>query len=345
MAFASMLMWASFLLPTAFAQSGHFVFMQQSQVSSSTPINSSKNYTEDMGNGYMGSTTFAYMTYTFVKSGSYNYGVGSVSLQAYTDASYSSTIGSSCDWSNQYNSGANPHYVNGQNTVSSGFVQLDPINLSFTECLLNPAYFYRVTIHVQSASQTDPAVLYGLDSGGTFLPQFALTGDGFFITPTASSSGLFLSGANEFCASAFASSSAPGIVTDFGIAMCNVFGFMFVPTPASVQQFSDFSNGLQTKIPFAYYYDIADIINGSTASTTQNFTAYTINLSAIDFASSTGMGPILPTSPLEFFSSTTISKYLPVGMHDFIYNLMIWTIWIDLLWVLYHKIVPTKAKI
>jgi len=159
--------------------------------------------------------------------------------------------------------------------------------------------------------------------------------------------GIATSSQAVYCYQNFASST--GFLDSLGLSIsqgfCNVGVFLFVPNSGVLNNFSSLIPIAETKIPFSYFYDIGNIVNGSTASSTQNMTAFSINLAALDFASSTGMGPILPVGNFDFLSSTTISHYLPVGMHDLLYNMMIAAIWVDVAWLFYRKIVPAKAKI
>jgi len=341
------LLWGLFLLPTfASAQSfGHFVFVQQSQISSSTTLvnqSSQQNWEIQLGSGLNGTSTEAFMT----------------ASAAYSAARSPFQIIVFGNTTSAYTHDAGECIFQGPSQTSfsaSGFTQLNPDGCfpggSFA---FNPSLFYDIDIAVsaETATTTDP-IIYGVEpalhpttlNGVTtnFEPQFAITGDGFQITPTASSSGVFLSGAQDFCNTAFASTT--GIGATIGNGFCVAFGYLFIPTPLSLQQFQDFALSLQNKIPFAYYYDVENIFTGSNASGTQNMVSYSANLSALDFASSTGLGPILPTTPFSFLSSSTIGAYLPAGMHDLLYNLMIAGIWVEVLFLLYRKVVPTKAKI
>jgi hypothetical protein len=159
--------------------------------------------------------------------------------------------------------------------------------------------------------------------------------------------GIATSTSFAFCNTSFATSS--GLVSDFANGfsngLCQVAGFLIVPAPATLEGFSSLTSTAREKIPFSYYYDILGVVNGSSASTTQNLPSYGLDLSVLDFSSSTAMGPLLPTGIFSIFSSSTIERFLPAGLHDLLYNMMIWAIWGDLMWVLYHKIVPSKAKI
>lgn len=176
------------------------------------------------------------------------------------------------------------------------------------------------------------------------------TGTSFPISPGLpgfTDYGIATSSQAVYCYQNFASST--GFLDSVGLSIsqgfCNVGVFLFVPNSGVLNNFSSLIPVAQTKIPFSYFYDISSIVNGSTASSTQNMTAFSINLAGLDFASSTGMGPILPTGNFDFLSSTTISHFLPVGMHDLLYNMMIAAIWVDVAWLFYRKIVPAKAKI
>lgn len=145
-----------------------------------------------------------------------------------------------------------------------------------------------------------------------------------------------------YCNSSFGSLS---IGSDFANALCNVGAFLFVPDTNTMDQYSLLASTLQGKIPFSYYYDVYGIVNNSSASTSDNMNTYGLSLGLLDFSSSTAMGSILPAGNFEFFSSSTIGHFLPAGMHDLLYNMMIWAIWLDLMWLLYHKLMPAKAKI
>jgi len=351
--FTGVLLWASFLVPSAEAQTTHFVIFQQSQVSQINFYNASQTWTVEIGNGNSGTTTGAFITTSFVSPGSSPGQDFRVLLQGYSDSGYVTNV-TNCAFTAE---DLPANYV-AVGSSTNPFTQLTHIQSGLTACTLNPSLYYKILINAQLVGPVGQAYFFGNPSwtppsgwiadpsnpNYPFFPQFAIVGDNFQITPTASSSGLFLSGANTFCASAFGSSTAPGIVTDIGIGFCDAIGYLFVPTPASVQQFQDFSSVLQLHIPFSYVYEGANLFENLQASSTENFPVFSFGLAQIDFASSTAMGPIFPTS-LEFLSSTTINKYMPVGMHDLLYNIMIFVIWVDVLFVLYHKVVPAKAKI
>jgi len=123
---------------------------------------------------------------------------------------------------------------------------------------------------------------------------------------------------------------------------CQASSFLFVPSASSLNSFSQLP--LRTVIPFSYFTDVYDIVTGASASSTENFPVYSIGLSQIDFSSSTPIGPLLPSS-LTFLISTTISRYLPAGMHDTMFFLAEAAIWVTVMFHLYHRIRPKRAHI
>jgi len=354
---------AFFIAAPAFAQSsGHFVLISQGiQNATSTGVNTSGPYYNNewhihVGNGYEGTTTSVSVagTFSLLTSGnSYPY---IVTVDQYSDSSYSSRIGR-CRFDSQNLATGN----------YDGDIQLTNLfSFSGLGCRLDPASFVDIDIvyEAQWTGWTSSGAVYRGVAQATFqsihptwtvtetyldnvyAPNFGIVANGFQITPTPNSTGLFLSGAQEFCNSYFSSSTNPisGLAQDFGNAICQAVGYLFVPTPTSYAQYQGLPLYLQNVLPFSYFYGVGDIFTSMTASTTQNFPVYSMGLSQLDFASSTAMGPILPSS-LEFLSSSTINRFLPVGMHDLLYNLMIFVIWVDVAFVLYHKVVPKKAVI
>jgi len=174
-----------------------------------------------------------------------------------------------------------------------------------------------------------------------------LSGNALVINVTPPDSSISTTSLATFCDSNVPydnSNIVQATITAIPNGLCRVGSFLIVPSSSSLSQFSTLSDTLRGKIPFSYFYDVSDLYNGSTASSTQNMQSFTMSLGLIDFASSTSMGAMLPAS-VNFLSSTTISTFLPAGMHDLLYNMMIYAIWIEVMYLLYHRIVPNKAKI
>jgi len=179
--------------------------------------------------------------------------------------------------------------------------------------------------------------------GSGFKAYVALDVSSWSLVPTSTDTGIFVSGAQDFCNDAFASST--GIGATIGNGLCVAGGFLFIPSSDSLSQWSSMPQNLEAVVPFSYFFDVKNVLNGSSASTTQNLPTYSIDLGVLDAASSTAMGRILPTGNFSFFSTTTINRYLPAGMHDLLYFLMQSAIWVGMAFYLYHKVVPKHANV
>jgi len=361
---ASMLVLGAFLVPQhANAQLGHFVLVSQGQI----PVQSATTtcdvpgdlcvaqFLMDIGTGLVGTTTgaFAYITASYNTTPTARPVILRIydGLPTYGGGTSSDYCGFGSDLSTSQNS---PEFLDNANQGcgGTGTLVLDASKHYYVYM----QYGYRPSeltgTYYISGAATAPryAVLYRNPTDPTypsFAPAFAIVADGFRITPTAQTTGLYLSGAQAFCNDRFSSSTNPisGLANDFGNAMCQALGYLFVPTPESLQQYEDIPALLQNDVPFSYYFDVQSIWQNSVASTTDNFAKFSIDFTSIDFASSTPMGHILPSGSVDFLSSTTMSKYLPAGMHSTLFTLMRAAIWVTLMLVVYRRIVPHKPKI
>lgn len=308
-----------------------------------------------LGTGYSGTTTGAVLSYKTVGQTNQNPTVA-VAYTQYSDAAYSSSVGT-CS------------YESTQSGDNDGVVQLSYHASTGVGCELHPENYVRVNLGWDAgtgqwgvtmkyvygsatnshgwtyckASDGSPSCSGGTNLSTDFFPYWSLLGGDFVLTPTVADSGVSLSGALAFCNDALASTT--GIGATIANGLCVSFGFLFIPTQASVSQYGDIPEAMSAVVPFSYFFDVKDALGGLTASTTQNLPTYSIDLSVLDAASSTAMGRILPTGNFSFFSTTTINRYLPAGMHDLLYFLMQSAIWVGLAFMLYHKVVPKKASI
>jgi len=157
--------------------------------------------------------------------------------------------------------------------------------------------------------------------------------------------GISTSSQPVYCSDNIGSSTGifDGIGRSFALGACVSAVFLFVPSGNAIAQFQTLASTTQQKIPFSYYSDVVSIVSGQSASSTGNLPTYGIDLGGVDFGSSSGLA-ILPTH-LDFLSTTTINKFLPAGMYTILYNLMVFAIWVEVMFLLYHRIVPHKAKI
>jgi len=334
--------------------SGHFVIVAQGLVSAtSTDFNvNSGNATAEfginIGSGRTGTTTGAFVSFTadFTTA---NPGQYPVDLKIEDQ-----TAGGNCE----YRGALQQHYPG----ATAQFEQLNffsctsPQNEAFVPAdtyIVDITYGYTVAnlttqfvVEGAPINTTGWSVSYGVQGTDPvypdFIPQFALVADGFQITPTAASSGYLLSGAGAFCNSQFGTSTGGvvGIVTDFPNAMCQVAGYLFIPTPESLQQFGQLQPILQQKIPFSYMYGVGGIFTGLTASTTENLP--TMGISMPVMGTTTPLGNVIPTH-IEFFSTTTISKYYPDNVRESFLFLGGAAIWVGAVLVVYRRVVPHKV--
>lgn len=193
------------------------------------------------------------------------------------------------------------------------------------------------TTSYQFAGQCDYAALGTVDCTGT--PYFTTNSlpdwSGINATSTALTA-LYQAGASSTLGiiQARCTGTGGGI---FGEAMCATFAFLFVPDPMILNGYSALTTGvLPTKFPFAWFYGVKDAIGGISASSTANMASVSIAFNAIDPATSTAMGPILPN--LTLLSSTTITQYMPQGFLTLILLLEAAALWILFAYRLYYDI-------
>jgi len=328
--------WGAFSVPSVDAQ---VILAQQPNDSQeiyscnngSTPPGCSNNRTYQLGQQTITGSSSAISINTTISDSDGTVGI-QVLMTPYYDSSYSVAVGQSCLYLRNF-TGA---IVSGRQIIEY-YLDGGTYNCNYST-------YASTTLYWTMSIQFSPGGTWSVDHFGNSngVPYFVIAGEAIDLIPSITSSQFNLSGAFTFCNDIFASST--GIGSTIMNGLCVVGGYLFIPSYASIQAFSDLSLTLQEKIPFSYGYDIAGIFSGMSASSTENFPTYSIGLNAIDFSSSTAMGPIFPTS-LDFLSSTTINKFLSPGMHDILYNFAIFVIWVEVAFVLYRKIVPTKAKI
>jgi len=297
--------------PFAFAQTGHFVLLSQGNLASTTSY-----YTGDLvwsvrlGNGWNGTTTGAFGSASFHK----NLGTDDniiITLVGFTNSSYSV----STELCRYGSSGIATGFYSA--TSSNPFVQLAfEAESPSGACVMKPYLYYEIdldegfsTFGGSSPGSVAGAQTYVPPTGWTvntqpyppFFPYFSIVANGFQITPTASSSGLFLSGAQEYCNNEFGSSTSFG--SYIGQGLCIGLGYLFIPTAQSVQDFQNIPAVIGATPPLSWFGQIRTILSNAEASSTDNF----INLS-INFGTTTA---VLGISTLDVISTTTMSRYLP----------------------------------
>lgn len=148
--------------------------------------------------------------------------------------------------------------------------------------------------------------------------------------------GIATTSQQQFCYSNFASST--GFLDSVGLSIsqgiCNVGVFLFVPSAASINQFSSLASTTATKIPFSYFYEIKNSIIGQSASSTTNLPTYTTDLAALGIGSTTALGNILPA--LTILSTSTVDTFLPSSVRTSLLFLARSAIWLGLGFTLYR---------
>jgi len=143
----------------------------------------------------------------------------------------------------------------------------------------------------------------------------------------------------QYCDSLYSTSTS--FLSELGSTLsqsaCQVGAFLFVPSPSSLSNFQGLLLTSRTKIPFSYFYGFSTVYGGVTASTSSNLPSFAIDLP--DFGSTTPLGDVIPTH-IDFFSTTTISKYYPDATRETFLTLGTWAIWAGLMIYLYRRVVP-----
>jgi len=164
--------------------------------------------------------------------------------------------------------------------------------------------------------------------------------------PGFSDTGIATSSQQVYCATQLSSTTGflDGLGHSFAQGICNVTVFLFVPSENAVVQFQTLASTTQTKVPFSYAYEFVSDFRSLSASTSTNLPTWAIDFGSVDLGSSTPMGQLF--SPvLTFFSTTTISKYLPDNVRLPLLTLERFAIWFGVVYLFYRKIIPDKPHL
>jgi hypothetical protein len=82
----------------------------------------------------------------------------------------------------------------------------------------------------------------------------------------------------------------------------------FVPNPHILNSYAQLPQTEASHWPFSWVISIQAAFSGQSASSTANLPSYTLNFASVDPASTTAMGPILPS--FTALSSTTVLTYI-----------------------------------
>jgi len=268
-----------------------------------------------IGNGWDDSVQSLSYKVKFTGSGTYASTTPYTYLQGYTSSNYNTTSGSICDFYQNQDIGS----VNSDYSI---------IATPLAPCVMNPNLYYLIGWK-GTQDFTDKFTLYGSGSGTTLLyfyatssAQFVYSGQypwtddvmqmPYFVLDSASSSSISDWGQFEL-----------GTVgTSTLISTTNFLSFLNVPTL------------LETKKPFAYFFQAKDAI--------QNGLAYgaTTTIAAGTF----GVFIHGATTTVDMFSTSTIAVFLDDSTVSFLRGIMVAILYAEFIYALYfraksHKII------
>jgi len=110
----------------------------------------------------------------------------------------------------------------------------------------------------------------------------------------------------------------------FSEGICTAFAFLFAPSPESLEGFSSLASSTQAKFPVIA--QVASVLSGLTASSTDNLPTYTLNLHDLGIGSTTAIGNILPN--FDALSSSTVTRWAPAGAIPALKGLAAAAIWL-----------------
>jgi len=119
-----------------------------------------------------------------------------------------------------------------------------------------------------------------------------------------------------------------GYKTPFDEITQGTLGTTTLPNTTNLLSFLNVPELLKTKIPFGYIFQIVNTIKTSI----QNSTSTGISSGTIYIK----LNPNLATTTIDFFSETTIRKYLPQPYINLFRGLEIAFIWFECVWFIYH---------
>lgn len=121
----------------------------------------------------------------------------------------------------------------------------------------------------------------------------------------------------------------------FAEAICISFSFLFMPGQTTINRWAALSDEYQTKFPFSWVYESADLFESLTY-TASSSPVYTMSLHDLNIGSTSPMGNILPN--FTAFSSTTVMQYIPSNVWAAFQALIAASLWLLLGFDIYHTI-------
>lgn len=124
----------------------------------------------------------------------------------------------------------------------------------------------------------------------------------------------------------FSSSTLPGIICGFKKAALSVAQTLFEPSQDVMSQYTALT--LDSKFPFAYFYDMKDAFEGNAANDSGAFPSATVQMPSFTGGSA---------HAFTVFSSSTVSGILEPSQISLLRNLMEASIWLGLGYAIYQR--------
>jgi len=107
-------------------------------------------------------------------------------------------------------------------------------------------------------------------------------------------------------------SCAINFLGSFSLSDC--MGYLFYPGQDSLTAYPSLYATIQEKLPFSYFFSIANVWSSLSASSTENSPTYSLNLRNLGIGSTTPLGNLMPN--FDGLSSSTVETYLTPGLLD-----------------------------
>jgi len=121
------------------------------------------------------------------------------------------------------------------------------------------------------------------------------------------------------------------------VGICQVFSFLFVPSPTTVSQYYQLPTIIQGRAPVSWFQTLVSTWGSVSASSSANMADVVIPFHDLGIGSTTAMGNILPN--ITILSSTTITTYLSPNILGTLLFLESAAIWVLFAYFIYEDVV------
>lgn len=122
-----------------------------------------------------------------------------------------------------------------------------------------------------------------------------------------------------------------------GVAIQRGLLILFSPSDTSKVQFATLDDQLAEKLPFAYIYDLKDIYDLATGISATTTPKGIVDFDSLSLSTSSEQYGIYPDI-VEFFSTTTITRFLPASLLSLIRLFIVALLWLGFATMVFFKI-------